>query len=152
MDVQGSALYLEFRRSGATCQIVLMPDGLNTKNEAVFSRLFRRVVRNDAPKKRWALYVMNPSRVRQAHAKATLESEAEFSAWEDYANERLANVADYLDSLVRSGYRLVKDKVLYVEVTKADMDESAAGSLSTKVWNRVKASRAAAGFPTTIAD
>lgn len=151
-DVQGSALYLEFRRPNSTCQIVLMPDGVNSKNEVVFAKLFRRVVRPDAPKKRWAAYNMPPTRVRTERAKATILGGQDFTGWEEYANERMANVADYLDSIHKGGYTLVKDAVLYVEVTKADMDEAQGNSLSTKVWNRVKASRTAAGFPTTLAD
>lgn len=153
-EVQGSALYMEFRRAGATCQIILTPDAFNTKNEVVFSKFFRRVVRPDTPKKRWAMYGLTPVTQRRERAKAFLEAETgeDFSGWAEYADERLRHVVDYFDSLIRSGYTLVQDKVLYVEVTKADMDEASQGSLSTKVWNRIKASRIAAGFPSTLSD
>lgn len=153
-EVQGAALYMEFRRSGATCQIIVTPDGINSKDEVVFSKLFRRVVRPEAPKKRWAAYALTPSAQRRERAKEFLLAETgqDFSGWADYADERLRHVVDYFDSLMRSGYTLVQDKVLYVEVSKSDMDEVQQGSLSTKVWNRVKASRVAAGFPTSLAD
>lgn len=153
-DVQGSALYMEFRRAGATCQIILTPDGIDSKNDVVFSKLFRRVVRPETPKKRWAMYALTPITQRRERAKAFLlaETGTDFAGWEEYAEERLRHVVDYFDSLMRSGYTLVQDKVLYVEVTKADMDEAGQGTLSTKVWNRVKASRTAAGFPSTLTD
>jgi hypothetical protein len=149
-DVQGAALYLELRRVGATCQIVITPDAYDSAGNVVWGRFFRRVLRPDAPKKRWQSYVLVPAALRRENLKDTLGNE--HAEWEDISNERMRLVKDYFDSLVRGKYVLVNDTPLYVEITKADIDEVAADALSTKVWNRIKATRTAAGFPATIAD
>lgn len=152
-DVQGAALYLEFRKVGATCQIVVTPDSIGTKGEVVWSKFFRRVVRPEAPKKRWSAYTLAPTTARRADLTSHMMSgSVDHIEHEVIVEERLRHVVDYLDSLLRNGYSLVKGTPLYVEVTKADVDEVGQGSLSAKVWNRVKASRTAAGFPTTLTD
>lgn len=152
MEVQGAALYLEFRRTGATCQIILMPDGIDSKGEVAWSKFFRRVIRPEAPKKRWAAYGLVPSSAKRDEIARNILAGTDVLDWNDLANERLRHTSDYFDSLIRGGYLLVNDKPLYVEVSKADLDEAKTGSLSTKVWNRVKASRIAAGFPVSLTD
>jgi len=52
-DVQGVGVYAEFRKPGATMQIIITPDGYTTDGKEVPANLFRRVVTPASPKKQW---------------------------------------------------------------------------------------------------
>lgn len=50
-DVQGVSLYAEFRKPGATMQIIVTPDGYNEEGKQVAGALFRRVVTPNTPRR-----------------------------------------------------------------------------------------------------
>ena len=151
-EVQGTALYLEFRRAGATCQIVVTPDGFDNAGSTVTAGFFRRVLRPDTPKKRWTTFFMEPTHAYKASLAAHLAAETgdDYALVMDATETRLAPIHAYFESLERGGYTLVKSTPIYVEVSRADLAEVRSGSLPTKLWNRVKASRIALDFPTEL--
>lgn len=152
-DVQGVALYLEFRKVGATCQIIITPDALQETGEPSFAQFFRRVISNGATKRKWQAYTLKPRRTLRSNLQAGTNVH-------EYMNEevitdgqeRLLQLSDYLNSLATRGYKLVKDTPIYIEVTKADMTAIRQGDLPAKMWTRVKSSRAALDFPIEIID
>lgn len=144
-DVQGVAVYFELRREGATCQILITPDGFGNTEGVVSSRFFRRVITEGVTKRRWKDYQFKTTPEYREHIQRGTNFESNETAL--VAENRIRAIADYLDSIVRMGYTLVNDKPIYVEVTKDDLSQINAGNLPAKLWTRVKSSRSALGFP-----
>jgi hypothetical protein len=149
LDVQGTAVYLELRKNGATAQVLITPDGFG-ENDVVSSQFFRRVVTTGVSKRRWKAYSLridqNQRDLIREGVGLPIEGSQEITA------TRVRALNDYFTSMVRNGYKLVQDKPIYVEVTKEDLEQVKQGTLPTKLWTRVKSSRTALGFPETATD
>lgn len=150
-DVQGVAVYLEFRKTYSTAQVLITPDTPAFIGDGVTpAQFFRRTISGGATKRKWRAYtIRNVGNQREAiRAGSAMEPE-------DVANDavsRLRYLSEYFDSLVRGGYKLVNDTPIYIEVTKDDMLSAREGTLAPKLWSRVKSSRAALGFPEDVVD
>jgi hypothetical protein len=147
-EVQGQALYLEFRKAYATIQVLITPEGYaegEVKTNAVF---FRRMLSSHQPKKRWKAYPLRVTSVFQDATDAGIVLEEKIVA--EATGQRALNLYDYLDSLVRGGYKLVNDKPIYVELSKEDFTSIRKSETPTKVINRIKATRTALGFPAEV--
>lgn len=152
LDVQGTAVYLELRKNGATAQILLTPDGFG-ENGIISSQFFRRVVTTGVSKRRWKAYGINlQQNQRDLIAEGTGLSPEGSKGSQEITATRVRALNDYFTSMVRNGYKLVQDKPIYVEVTKEDLEQVKQGTLPTKLWTRVKSSRTALGFPETATD
>lgn len=141
-DVQGIAVYAQFHKSGAMCQMLITPDGYNENGEAVKSSLYRRVVTLDSPKKQW-----RSSTVRSADP-----SETDFSVLESrekFAEERLNFASQLFDSLVSGKWELHKQPV-FLETSKKDLTDVQVGRTPTKLMYRINQSREALGFQTEL--
>lgn len=150
-DVQGIALYLEFRKVHSTAQVLITPDGLSGSGDGVApAQFFRRTLSHGVTKRKWRAYTIR--QVEGQKESVLYESAVEPTQAVEDAAKRFRNLGDYFDSLVRSGYKLVNDSPIYVEVTKEDLESARQGTLSTKLWTRVKSSRAALGFPEEVVD
>lgn len=153
-DVQGMALYLEFRRVGATAQVIITPDGFTTSNGVTSAVFFRRVITGGVTKRKWRAYTIRNAALFNDHlgtgtvAGSGLDKAEVFDAMVS----RSRNLVEYFESLTRQNYKLVQNKPIYVEVTKADLDSARSNSLPAKMWTRIKASRAALGFPEDLVD
>lgn len=144
-DVQGVALYLEFRKPYATAQVLLTPDAFTSTGEIVHAQFFRRIITDGVQKRKWRAYgVRQTSSLREQMANG---AELDTNEVLHQAARRYRNLDDYFASMARGGYILVNSTPIYVEITKADMDSIKTGTMPTKVWTRVKSSRAALGFP-----
>lgn len=147
-EVQGQALYLEFRKNFATIQVIITPDGYaegDVKTNAVF---FRRMLSSHQLKKRWKAYPLRATSVLQEASDAGIVLEEQIVA--EAISQRALNLYDYLDSLVRGGYKLVNDKPIYVELSKEDFTSIRKGDTPTKAINRIKSARTALGFPAEV--
>jgi hypothetical protein len=153
-DVQGMALYLEFRRVGATAQVIVTPDGFTTASGVTSAVFFRRVITSGVTKRKWRGYTLrNTAQFSEYLGTGTTASTGlDKDEVLDTAISRSKNLTDYFDSLRRQGYLLVQNRPIYVEVTKADLDSAQTSTLPAKVWTRIKASRAAIGFPEDLVD
>lgn len=149
-DVQGIGVYLELRKAGATCQVLVTPDGFSETDGIVSAVFFRRVISAGVSKKKWRAYTL----VMPAQNEKLLVDGDTLSDKEalELTALRFKTLYDYFDSLVRGGYQLVNDRPIYVEVTKDDLSSVRTGTLPNKLWTRVKSSRSALGFPETITD
>lgn len=149
-EVQGVALYLEFRKPNATCQVIVTPDGFTESTGVAQAMFYRRVITSGVSKRRWKGYPLplqdNQRLMIEAGEKTTEQEMLERSA------ERFGRLHDYFHSLVRNGYELVLGKPIYVEVSKDDLTQIKSGTLPTKLWTRVKSTRTAFGFPETPVD
>ena len=147
-EVQGVALYLEFRKPYATCQVIITPDGFTKTRGVTNSVFFRRTISNGATKKKWRNYSMvNTAELRDA---LQYGNEVTTSVLDDKTMNRIENLSDYFASLVRGGYKMVNDTPIYVEITKDDLEAVSAGNLPPKLWGRIKATRAFYGFPEEV--
>ena len=148
-EVQGVALYLEFRKTHQTIQVIITPDGYDTNGTFVSAKFFRRLLTTAQPKKRWKAFNLN----QRSLLKNKLEGgEVSDELMAELVAGRLDGIYDYMNSLVRGGYKLVKDKPLYIELSKEDFSSIRMGETPVKVINRIKSTRTAFGFPTEVID
>lgn len=144
-EIQGHALYLEFRKHYATTQVIITPDGFSKTQGVVDAVFFRRTISGGATKRKWRHYTMpNSDTLKTA---IQYGHEAESAAFIEKAQARISNLTDYFLSLRKSNFKLVNDTPIYVEVTKDDLELIKAGTMPPKMWSRIKASRASLGFP-----
>jgi hypothetical protein len=148
-DVQGLALYLEFRKARSTCQVLVTPAGFSATSGVVPPVFFRRVLTAGVTKRKWRGYTM---RFGNEGLKNFLQSGDYLTSevLDTEVERNFKTLEDYFRSLVREGYKLVNDRPVYVEVTKDDLEQTRSNTLPAKLWLRVKSSRTALGFPDTI--
>lgn len=146
-EVQGVALYLEFRKPYQTIQVIVTPDGFDDTGRICHSRFYRRLLTKDQPKKRWKAYKLSGAGMSDALIVDVSLTKEEVS---EQVIGRVSSLYDFMRSLVRGGYKLVNDKPIYIELTKEDFTIVNSGDTPTKVINRIKASRTALGFPEPV--
>lgn len=146
-EVQGQALYLEFRKNYATIQVIITPDGFDEGNNLVRASFFRRMLTKDQPKKRWKTYGLRANSLVEALKDETALEEVVVA---EATAQRALNLYDFMESLVRGGYKLVSDKPIYVEVSKEDFTAISKMDTPTKVINRIKSARSALNFPEEV--
>ena len=149
-EVQGQALYLEFRRVNTTIQVIITPDGFDTDNQFVAGTFLRRMLTLREPKKRWKSYPLSGYKtigIFDILKDGVEKSEEEIA---ELTRLRANSIYDYMNSLVSGGYKLVDDKPIYVEVTKEDLNTIRKGDTPNKVVNRIKAVRTALNFPEEV--
>ena len=150
-DVQGLALYFEFRKSRSTCQVVFTPAGFTQNSGVTHPMFFRRVLTSGVTKRKWRGYAMRFSNNALSES-LQYGTEVPQEVLDQEVAKNFRVLEDYFRSLTREGYKLVKDTPIYVEVTKDDLEAGRKGALSAKLWLRVKSSRNALGFPDTLTD
>lgn len=147
-EVQGQALYLEFRKNYQTIQVIITPDGFCEEGNVVKGAFFRRMLTKDQPKRRWKTYSLRAgSALLDCLGDEIVPSE---SAVAELTAQRAISLYDFMESLVRGGYKLVNDKPIYVEVSKEDFTAIRKLDTPTKVINRIKAVRTALNFPEEV--
>lgn len=143
-DVQGLALYIELRRPNATIQTLIVPEGFTNTEGVVKPVFFRRALSAGVTKRKWRGYNLN----LLAEAQQALQAGTQLSdeLLDEQVSSRMRNLNNYFTSAISQGYKLVNQPI-YVEVTKEDIELARKGTLSTKLWTRVKSSRLAMGYP-----
>jgi hypothetical protein len=139
--VQGTCVYAEFARSGATTQIIIVPDGFAQDGTAVSASIIRRTVTTDAPKKQWKFGVLPMP-----------EDAADPMADEDkdtFADERMRYASTLFDQLLRGGWTLVV-KPAVIEISRKDYDSIKESKTPTKLLYRVAQCRTALDFPADL--
>ncbi len=152
-DTQGVALYLEFRKENATCQVLITPDGVSHAGKFVGATFYRRVILGTEKKRKWRAYTFptaNSDREVATHLVTGNNSADDEAQLVELVDIRLKQLNDYFTQLNNSGYKLVNDQPIYVEVTRADLESVAIKEMPTKVWSRIKSVRQASGFPEEV--
>lgn len=153
-DVQGVALYLEFRKPNSTCQIIVTPAGF-TLDDTVPHALFRRVLHSSVTKRKWRVQLFNhnfPTLKEFLVAGKDVTREEGLSYLEGTTIQYVNNLETLFSQMAFQGYKLVKDTPIYVEITRTDLESVKQLTMPAKLWQRVKSSRVALGFPETITD
>lgn len=151
-EVQGIALYLEFRKQNSTCQVLITPDGISATDKIVPSSFFRRVINGQEKKRKWRVFPFPSGEnniVKQALTEGVIPPSM-FGQVEELGQRRISQINDYFAQLNKAGYKLVNDTPLYIEVTKADLENVSMKEMPTKLWTRVKNARVAHKFPEEI--
>ncbi len=140
-EVQGVGVYAEFRKPGATMQIIFTPDGYTSDGKEVPANLFRRVVTPASPKKQWRNSPI-PNQAIGELAGVPLDDANK----EAFATKRLSFAMDLFDAINNGGWQIVKDAFL-VEVSKKDLEEIRTGKTPNKLLYRIGLVREANEFP-----
>lgn len=147
-DVQGVALYAEFRKPGATMQLIITPDGYNEEGKQVPAALYRRVVTPDTPKKQWRSSKLRvTSKMRECADNGTTLADDER---ERIAEKRFSFAEQLFDGVISGGWSLEKEP-LFIEASKKDMTDVRHGKTPNKMLYRINQTRKAQGFPESVA-
>lgn len=152
-EVQGVAIYLEFRKPNATYQVVLTPDGINSQTEITYANYFSRSITYGVSKRKWRTRRLKPTHNEIIDALGSIAplSIPDVITENDSIDRLTSNgMARNFTYLAEHGYKLVKDTPIYVEVTKDDLTHIRQGNLPTKLWTRIKAVRKVLDFPEAV--
>jgi hypothetical protein len=144
-DVQGVALYAEFRKPGAMMQIILTPDGYNTEGKEVPAAVWRRVVTPSTPKKQWRSSNLSWKSVADLNGDGLPSAKKE-----EFTETRLSFASQLFDGIRNGGWTLMKES-LFIEASKKDLDDVALGKSPNKLIYRINQTRDSQGFPAEIA-
>lgn len=144
-DVQGIALYAEFRKPGAMLQMIVTPDGYALDDKEVPATLWRRVLTPATPKKQWRNSSLSWRAVGDLNGEP-LPTEKK----EEFAEKRLSFATQLFDSLKSGGWSLTKEP-LFIETSKKDLEDVKMGKTPNKLLYRINQTRDSQGFPAEIA-
>lgn len=141
-QVIGKALYLEFRRGGATQQILFTPEGRTLSGKYVPMTTYRRQISEAAPRKAWkqmsTLFKseMNPDgslvQLGREHALSTLQ-------------DRIGYTDNLFTQIAMRNWELYKQPIT-VEVTPEDLEDVRNAKTPYKILGRVTRSRRVYNF------
>lgn len=141
--VQGIGIYAEFRKPGATMQLLITPDVYTHSGTLVPMQLHRRVITPITPKKQWKTSSFRAEPVKDLILKSETLANADISAFTD---ERVRYASAYFDQILTGGWSIEGAPIL-TEVSRYDADDLVKGKTPNKVLYRVHISRKALGFP-----
>jgi hypothetical protein len=144
-DVQGIALYAEFRKPGAMMQILITPDGYANDGKEVPASLYRRVTTPLTPKKQWRSSNLSWRAVSDLNGEALAND-----AKEKFTETRMSFAIQLFDGIKNGGWTLTKD-TLFIETSKKDLDDVKLSKTPNKLMYRINQTRDALGFPAEIA-
>lgn len=143
-EVQGVGVYAEFRKPGATMQIIITPDGYTTDGKEVPANLFRRVVTPASPKKQWRNSPV-PNHAITELAGVPLADEKR----EAFAQQRFVFAMDLFDAINNGNWEIVKDAFV-IEVSKKDLEDIRTSKTPNKLLYRIGLVREANEFPAEL--
>jgi hypothetical protein len=143
-EVQGVGVYAEFRKPGATMQIIVTPDGYAVNGKEVPANLFRRVVTPTSPKKQW-----RNSRIASAPVTELEGAQIEESKKAQFVERRLGFSTELFDAINNGGWEIVKEPFC-IEVSKKDLEDIQTGKTPNKMLYRITQTRNALAFPAEL--
>jgi hypothetical protein len=144
-EVQGVALYAEFRKPGAMMQIFITPDGFSTDGKEVPASLYRRVITPSTPKKQWRNSNLSWKSISDLNGDSLPNEKRE-----TFAESRLTFATQLFDGIKSGGWVLTKE-TLHIEISNKDLDDVRASKTPNKLLYRINQTRDALGFPAEVA-
>jgi hypothetical protein len=144
-DVQGIALYAEFRKPGAMMQILITPDGYANDGKEVPASLYRRVTTPLTPKKQWRSSNLSWRAVSELNGEALANDKKE-----NFAETRMSFATQLFDGIKNGGW-ILTNETLFIETSKKDLDDVKLSKTPNKMLYRINQTRTALGFPAEIA-
>lgn len=143
-EVQGIAIYAEFRKPGATMQIFITPDGYTPEGKEVPMALFRRVITTYAPKKQWRNSNLRWKAIEELNGAQVLNHQKE-----EFASLRMLFATQLFDSILNNEWILEKHPIL-IETSRKDLEDVRSHKTPNKLMYRINQSRDALGFPAEL--
>ena len=139
--VVGKALYMEFRSSNQTYQMIITPDGLTLEGRNIPATVYRRQISSSRPRRAWKTL---------AFPKLPQDPSGVFNMLNvDAAKEQATSRAGYLESNIQrlhaNGFTLFM-KPIIVEVSQADLDDIRYAKTPYKILGRITRARKVLGF------
>lgn len=144
-DVQGVAIYAEFRKPGAMLQLFVTPDGYALDDKEVPATLWRRVLTPATPKKQWRNSSLSLRPLLDLNGQALANEKKE-----EFAERRLSFATQLFDSLKSGGWTLTKEP-LFIETSKKDLEDVKMSKTPNKLLYRINQTKDAQDFPAEIA-
>jgi hypothetical protein len=144
-DVQGIALYAEFRKPGAMMQILITPDGYANDGKEVPASLYRRVTTPLTPKKQWRSSGLSWRAVSELNGEALANDNKE-----KFVETRMSFATQLFDGIKTGGW-ILTNETLFIETSKKDLDDVKLSKTPNKMLYRINQTRTALGFPAEIA-
>jgi hypothetical protein len=146
-DVQGIALYAEFRKPGALMQIIITPDGYATDGKEVPASLYRRVTTPLTPKKQWRSSNLSWRAITDLNGEQLggvgVDKEV-------FVETRMSFATQLFDGIKNGGWSLTRE-TLFIETSKKDLDDVKLAKTPNKMLYRINQTKDALGFPAEIA-
>lgn len=144
-DVQGIALYAEFRKPGAMMQILITPDGYANDGKEVGASLYRRVTTPLTPKKQWRSSTLSWRAITELNGVQLGDSSKE-----TFVENRMSFSTQLFDGIKNGGW-ILTNETLFIETSKKDLDDVKLSKTPNKMLYRINQTRTALGFPAEIA-
>lgn len=144
-DVQGIALYAEFRKPGAMLQLFVTPDGYALDDKEVPATMWRRVLTPATPKKQWRNSSISMRALTELNGEALADEKRE-----EFTERRMSFATQLFDSLKSGGWSLTREP-LFIETSKKDLEDVKMSKTPNKLLYRINQTRDAQGFPAEIA-
>jgi len=137
-DVQGIAVYAEWKKPEALTQIFFTPDGYSTDGTLLRAQMYRRTITTENPRKQWRSSTLWDSKWDEDLA----ELDTDEVAKRNYAGKRLQQVDTYFNRLISGGW-VLNGEPLLIEVSKKDIDDMSKDKTPNKFLYRVDLSKKA---------
>jgi hypothetical protein len=144
-DVQGIALYAEFRKPGALMQILITPDGYAVDGKEVPASLWRRVTTPLTPKKQWRNSALSWRAISDLNGEALANAMKE-----TFTETRMSFTTQLFDGIKNGGWQITKEPIL-IETSKKDLEDVRQSKTPNKMLYRINQTKTALGFPAEIA-
>ena len=146
----GNALYLEFRKSVNTAQVIITPEAITSAGIYVPTSTWRRQISTWSPRKQWSLYAPEGDVVRGRSDNAKLSGSIGLGTSAtnaiDYALESLLPLTNTLNNLVNNEWILFERPIL-VEFSEEDLLNTASNETPQALIRRILRVRKEFGFP-----
>jgi len=144
-DVQGIALYAEFRKPGAMMQIIITPDGYAADGKEVPASLWRRVTTPLTPKKQWRNSALSWRAISDLNGEQLANAMKE-----TFTENRMSFATQLFDGIKNGGWEITKEPIL-IETSKKDLEDVKQSKTPNKMLYRINQTKTALGFPAEIA-
>jgi hypothetical protein len=146
--VIGKALYLEFRSTSQTYQVMITPDGNTTNGRAVTATMYRRQISKSKPRRAWKTYSLPALPVNSF---GTYDQAASKDEALNTVDSRLSYMATTFTQLNSYHYKLYKQPIV-IEVAQEDLESIRLSKTPYKILGRITRVRRTLGFGEFIVD
>lgn len=139
--VAGKALYLEFRYSEQTYQMIVTPDGVSSGGKYVPSTVYRRQITKTKPRRAWKTFTFPNLSLNESGVFAALPEDTAMSG----ALSRVSYLENTISRLATYGFKLYKQPII-VEVSVDDIDGIRLSKTPYKIIGRITRLRRTLNF------
>lgn len=146
----GEALYLEFRKSVNTAQVIITPEAITSAGIYVPTSTWRRQISQWSPRKQWAMYAPEGEVVKgrsdNAKMSGSLGVGSIATTGKEYALESLLPLTSTLNNLVSNDWILFERPII-VEFSEEDLLNTMNNETPQALIRRILRVRKEFGFP-----